>query len=184
MEKEDINFIELQEELSSDEKELILGKYIQGKDPEVIASEVNRKSILVKNYVKSYEKARKNEITIPGKTELEKTKDDLRKEINIVDNLHFVMDKLKKLVSQLEVTDENGDMKVNTLVLKPYLESLKNFTDVTQWMADRRIKLEDMIENQIYKQALMEELRNENKEFADRVWLRIQALKLKKDLLS
>lgn len=184
MEKEEFSFKELKEELSSDEKESLLGKHIQGKAPETIAIELNQKVSIVKDYIKSYEKSRKNEIILPTTSDLEKSKNDLRKEINIVDNLHFVMDKLRKLVDQLEGTDENGNMKVNPMALKPYLESLKNFTDVTQWMADRRIKLEEVIENQIYKQAIMEELKTENKEFSERVWSRIQGLKKQRDLIS
>jgi len=184
MSEESVNMFEqLKEELSCEDKEVVLSEYLDGKGLESISKNVDKKIEIVKEYIKNYEETKKYEIKA-NNTDIIDAKNELKKEINIVDNLHFVMGKLKGLVDQLENEDEFGIKKANINTLKPYLDTLKNFTDVTQWMADRRIKLEELIENKIYKQAIMEELQAESPEFRKRVLNRIKNLKKQQDLLS
>lgn len=173
---------EMFNDLLKEKKEDIIKKYSEGMSAQDIAEDLKTKVDVVKDFIKTYSKAESTtpNLVDPNDTALSEQK--LRKEIDIVDNLHFVMDKLKGIVNQLEYSDD-GINQVQLNALKPYLEALKNFSTITQWMADRRIKIEEMMRNEIITQAILEELRAESPDFQKRVLSRIDSIKSKNKLL-
>jgi hypothetical protein len=180
----EMNFKELKEELQSNDKDIILGKYVQGKKPEDIAKEVKKTVEVVSDFIKDYEKMNATSTEVIS-VNIKENQIKLQKEIDVVDNLHFVVDKLKWIVSTLEVDDPNtGEKKVSVFGMKSYLDALKNFSNITQWMADRKIKIEEIIQNDIFKQAVLEELKAESPEFRERVLSRIEKLRRQNNLIS
>ena len=161
----------------------VIDKMNQGMSAQDIATELKTKVGIVKKFIDMYSRAEQGENAIMTTPDISLSKEKLKKEIDIVDNLHFIMSKLKNIVSQLEDTDpDTGDQKVMFSALKPYLEALKNFTGVTQWMADRRIKIEEIMRNEVITQAIFEELKAESPEFQKRVLARIENIKQKNNI--
>lgn len=182
--QQETNFKELKEELKSDDKDIILGKYVQGKTSEEIAKELNRNVVIVSDFIKDFEKINSSKTKVLD-VQIQENEVKLQKELDVVDNLHFVMKKLRWVVSSLEQENpDTGDKSVSHITMKPYLDALKNFSAITQWMADRKIKIEEIIQNDIFKQAVLEELKAESPEFRERVLHRIENLRKQNNLLT
>lgn len=172
--------------ITPEERELIVGLTIQGKTPEEISEELELSIADVSGYIKERDKM-SGIVPFTKDNRLQDLKDKLRKDFDIMENISYIVTKVKSLLTQIEddgIDINTGKSKVKPAMMYPYLTAISQFTELNKWMVDRRIKMEEMIENQIYKQALLEELRNESPEFAARVMTRIEKLKQENALFS
>ena len=73
---------------------------------------------------------------------------------------------MESLLIQLK---EEGTEKVQATQIKEYIVAWKSLMDTLQWWTDRKIKLMETMENQIFRDAIIEAIKQERHEVAERV---------------
>lgn len=96
-------------------------------------------------------------------TEIAQT--NLKQTIDAHQSLINKMNELENFIMQ--VKDQNG--KVFPYYAREFLVAWKNSVDSLQWIIDRKIKLMEIKENQIFRQSILEAIEKEEPEVARKI---------------
>jgi hypothetical protein len=76
----------------------------------------------------------------------------LRKSIDATQMLITKIEELEKYIGQLKMPDGT----INTHYSREFLVAWKQMIDTLEWVTDRRIKLQESLENQIFRESIIE----------------------------
>jgi hypothetical protein len=76
------------------------------------------------------------------------------------------INELEKFVSELKKPDSG---KVDSNYYREYLVAWKQVTDSLQWIIDRRIKLQETLENQIFRSSIIDAIKEEEPQMAAKI---------------
>lgn len=114
-------------------------------------------------------------------TDLQVTNEIVNDQVLFYKKIYEKMNEWDVAIQQFkeQVIDEQGKVKIQIKrgYEREFLVALKDQTSVVQWIIDRKIKIYEMMENSIFRNAIIEELKKESPEFVDRVIKTIERLK-------
>ncbi len=90
----------------------------------------------------------------------------LRKSIDAYQLLINKIDELENFIKQLK--DPEGE-KVNKYHYREFLIAWQQMTSTLQWVTDRKMKVQEMMENQIFRESILEAIKYEDPVIASKI---------------
>jgi len=139
----------------------VLQLYNNGMSANKIAEQLNVNPINVINFI---EKTDENTQKLV-KREDKMAKENLMQALNLHEKMIEKIEDMEELLTQMK----EADGKVVERRSKDYISAWNSIMSTLQWWTDRKIKLLETMENQIFRNAILEAIKGESPEVASKI---------------
>lgn len=147
--------------LTPEQKEKILELYREIPNFKTIAQKVGVPYNRVRTFLKSMEKTSLRVITKDENL----AKKDIEQTFDAYTNLIVKIDEIERFLIQMK----NEDGTVNLKMAKDYQMAWNAITNTLQWWIDKKIKIQEMMNTQVFRDAILETIKDEFPSVARRI---------------
>jgi len=147
--------------LTEEQKQLILNEYKECNNLTEISKKTGITYSLIWNYIKSIE--RKAKVVMNKNEKL--AEQSLQQSFDAYNSLVDKIDEIEVFIKQMK--DNDGNVKNGCS--KDFLMAWNGITDTYKWYIDRKLKMKEMIESELFRNAILDAINHEYPTVASKI---------------